>query len=147
MKFECFVHIFRGPCFKSRDFLDIYNSKFLNNVNWYFSFKYNYFLYLSILYVHSVQKLAFQHSTLILQFDKVLLYLDKVWNNWWDFINIILTKYMNILNRCSIEISFLKSICSHRGFLIIIWTGIYIKIGIVQKEYEWPSWYFAKMVL
>ena len=34
-----------------------------------------------------------------------------------------------------------------RGCLIIIWTGLNIKIGIVQKVYEWPSWYFAKMIL
>ena len=31
--------------------------------------------------------------------------------------------------------------------LIIIWTGLNIKIGIIQKLYEWPSWYFPKMIL
>ena len=37
----------------------------------------------------------------------------------------------------------------YRGCLIIIWTGLISKIkkGIVQKVYEWPSWYFAKMIL
>ena len=30
---------------------------------------------------------------------------------------------------------------------MIIWTGLNMKIGIVQKVYEWPSWYFAKMIL
>ena len=34
-----------------------------------------------------------------------------------------------------------------RWCLIIIWTGLNFKIGIVQKVYEWPSWYFAKMIL
>ena len=34
-----------------------------------------------------------------------------------------------------------------RGCLIIIWTGLNIKIGIVQKVYEWQSWYFAKMIV
>ena len=32
---------------------------------------------------------------------------------------------------------------SNKGCPIIIWTMLNIKIGIVQKVYEWPSWYFA----
>ena len=35
----------------------------------------------------------------------------------------------------------------NRGCLIIIWTGLDIKIDIVKKVYEWPSLYFAKMIL
>ena len=34
----------------------------------------------------------------------------------------------------------------YRGCLIIIWTGLNIKIGIVQKVYEWSSCPFAKMI-
>ena len=34
-----------------------------------------------------------------------------------------------------------------RGCLIIIWTGLNIKINIVQKVYEWSSCRFAKMML
>ena len=34
-----------------------------------------------------------------------------------------------------------------RVCLIIIWTGLNIKIGTFQKVYEWPSWFFAKMIL
>ena len=34
----------------------------------------------------------------------------------------------------------------HRGCLIIIWTGLNIKIGIVQRVYEWPNCPFAKMI-
>ena len=33
-----------------------------------------------------------------------------------------------------------------RGCLIIIWTGLNIKIGIIQKVYEWSSCPFAKMI-
>ena len=33
------------------------------------------------------------------------------------------------------------------GCLIIIWTGLYIKIGIVQKVYDGLSCPFAKMIL
>ena len=33
-----------------------------------------------------------------------------------------------------------------RGCLIIIWTGLNIKIGIVQKVNEWPSCPFAKIL-
>ena len=38
------------------------------------------------------------------------------------------------------------SIDLSRGCLIIIWTGLDIKIGIVQKVYEWSSCPFAKMI-
>ena len=34
-----------------------------------------------------------------------------------------------------------------RGCLIIISTGLNIKIGIIQKVYEWSSCPFAKMIL
>ena len=34
-----------------------------------------------------------------------------------------------------------------RGCFIIIWSGLNFKISIVQKMYEWPSWYFAKVIL
>ena len=36
---------------------------------------------------------------------------------------------------------------ANRGCPIIIWTGLNIKTGIVQKVYEWPNWSFAKMIL
>ena len=36
---------------------------------------------------------------------------------------------------------------SSRRCLIIIWTALNIKIGIVQKVYEWSNWPFAKMVV
>ena len=42
---------------------------------------------------------------------------------------------------------FLQTWFIHRGCLIIIWTGLNIKIGIPQKVYEWPSCYFAKIFL
>ena len=35
----------------------------------------------------------------------------------------------------------------YRGRPIIIWTRLNIKIGKVQKVYEWRSWYFAKMIV
>ena len=35
----------------------------------------------------------------------------------------------------------------NRGCPIIIWTGLSIKIGIVQKVYEWPGQYLAKMIV
>jgi hypothetical protein len=34
-----------------------------------------------------------------------------------------------------------------RGCLKSKYTGLNIKIGIVQKAYEQPGWYFAKMIL
>ena len=40
-----------------------------------------------------------------------------------------------------------KILTVDRGCPIIIWTGLNIKISIVQKVYEWPSWYFAKMIV
>ena len=38
------------------------------------------------------------------------------------------------------------SIKVHIGCPIIIWTGLNIKIGIVQKVYKWWSCSFAKMI-
>ena len=35
---------------------------------------------------------------------------------------------------------------SYRGCSIFIWTGLNIKIGIVQKVYEWSNCPFAKMI-
>ena len=40
-----------------------------------------------------------------------------------------------------------QSDCFARGCLINFWTRLNIKIGLVQKVYEWPGWYFAKMIL
>ena len=50
--------------------------------------------------------------------------------------------------RWILEISFFQPYCDLliRGCSIIVWTGLNIKIDIVQKVYEWPSWYFTKMI-
>ena len=41
---------------------------------------------------------------------------------------------------------FLNQWCFPTGCPIIIWTGLNIKIGIVQKVYEWSNCPFAKMI-
>ena len=49
--------------------------------------------------------------------------------------------------RWILEISFFQPYCDLliRGWPIIIWIGLNIKIDIVQKVFEWPSWYFTKI--
>ena len=59
----------------------------------------------------------------------------------------ILCKLSNLFKNIflhSLTVNFLSN--STRGCPMIIWTGLNIKIGIVQKVYEWSSCPFAKMI-
>ena len=73
------------------------------------------------------------------------------WLGLWCIINAVIGFAGNLLTILAIPYAAnRKKYARHlqsllRGCPIIIWTGLNSKIGIVQKVYEWPSWYFAKM--
>ena len=57
----------------------------------------------------------------------------------------IMQRYTDLLNIWQTQLWSARS-KFNRGWVIIIWTGLNIKIDIVQKIYEWSSCSFAKMI-
>ena len=103
-------------------------------VSWSFFFKFK---------NSKTQKLKKFRNSFILSWNRLVVeyqIIQKLKIFWNSFIGLLWSTKFQCIN---IEVGNKVSL---RGCLIIIWTGLNIKITIIQKAYEWTSCPFAKMI-